>query len=277
MKKRFILTFLITLLPISLFGKGLEYARIAIVPEYEGNNIVIFISGKTDSTGMDGTLEFAIPQETDSLMQIKFIDENDVDVQPFPYNRKADNNWVNAGEISGEFAFMIISHHFHTPGKRNFTFNMEFNQVIHVLSLEIQEPPMATQFHSSEVEAEIEDDPHGQKIHSVHLHEFEAGTKKSIHISYNNERGMTTKNMLQEMIDNQSDMPPARGQQKKKPVVRHKLYLWQPTVIAVLLAIIIGFIYSQQSATSDWKYCPSCKTQTTKSAKFCSECGDTIG
>ena len=94
MKKRFILTFLITLLPISLFGKGLEYARIAIVPEYEGNNIVIFISGKTDSTGMDGTLEFAIPQETDSLMQIKFIDENDVDVQPFPYNRKADNNII---------------------------------------------------------------------------------------------------------------------------------------------------------------------------------------
>jgi len=273
MKNTFILTFLTALVPIFLFGEGLEYARISIVPEYEGNNIVIFISGKTDSTGMDGTLEFAIPQETDSLMQIKFIGENEVDVQPFPYGSNGENNWVNAGDITGEFAFMIISHHFHNPGKRDFTFNMEFNQMIHAVSLEIQEPPMATQFHSSESEAEIEDDPHGQKIHRVHLHEFEPGTKKSIHISYNNERGITTKGMLQEIMGNQSDMPPARAQREIEPVVRHKLYLWQPTVIALMLAIIIGFIYSQQSTSTEPKDCPSCNAPIAKGAKFCAECG----
>ncbi|MBL7014492.1 MAG: zinc ribbon domain-containing protein [Candidatus Marinimicrobia bacterium] len=276
MKKTTILPLLTILIPIILFGEGLEYARVSIVPEYEGNNMVIFISGKTDSTGMNGSLEFAIPQETDSLMQIKFIGENDVDVQPFPFSERSNGNWVNAGAVSGEFAFMIISHHFHNPGKRDFTFNMEFNQVIQGLSLEIQEPPMATQFHSSEADAEIEDDPHGQKIHRVHLHDFKPGTQKSIHISYINERGITTKGMLQEMMGNQSDMPPARMQRENEPVVRHKLYLWQPTLIAIILAVFIGGIYKMQPGAIEENACQECKAPLVKNAKFCSSCGSKL-
>ncbi|MBT3300483.1 MAG: zinc ribbon domain-containing protein [Candidatus Marinimicrobia bacterium] len=273
MKKILLIPFVTLFLSTALFSGGLEYARVSIVPEYESNNIVIFVSGKTDSTGMEGDLAFLIPDNVDSLMQITFDEKSDVEVHPFPISTIQGKSWVKAGEISGEFAFMLVSEHFHAPGKRDFSYDLEFNQSIKALSIEIQEPPMASQFHSSEENAEIEDDPHGQKIHRVHLHDFMAGTKKSMHISYVNSKGITTRQILEEMMGNPNAQVQNPAPRMQTAPIRHKLYLWQPTAILLVLAVIIGGVFVSQNKTKKNNLCPSCKAEVKDASKFCSKCG----
>lgn len=276
MKKSIYYLFGLILLPYFIQAKGLEYARVSIVPEYEMNNFVLFISGSTDSLGMDGPLQFTIPAETDSLMQIIFKGENDVDITKYPFEKRNNKGWVQLDAIKGQFAFMAVTSHIHAPGKRDYSYPMEFNQPIHTLTLEIQEPPMATQFHSSEIDAEIENDPHGQKIHRINIHKYVPNTTKTIHVSYVNERGITTKEMLQEMMGN-----PSSGTQNieapfREPIKRHSLYLWQPIVIVLSLGFIIGFLFINQKNINESLKCPSCNNPISRDDSFCSHCGEKL-
>lgn len=250
---------------------------VVIYPDYYFPGVMVEINGKVDSTALPITVNITVPANTDSAFFISGLDNDENTVIPLVVQKIDDRHYIRLNLSKAVFRTFVFYNMDVQGDNRKGTFAMQVDQDLENLHLIVQQPIVAENWQYSEQESDIFKDQHGVTFHRLHLHEYKANTVRNVSFSYSNPSGKTSMVQLQAMLS--GDIAPGQQDASQAKPARHSLPQWQPLLILVVLAVIIGILFSRQRrkeqpvASSKGKFCTSCGHSLEKTAVYCSNCG----
>ena len=253
---------------------GMDNGRLSIIPEYDYNGVTILFSGQRDSTNIGKLLSVTVPANTDSVFRIITSDNKNIIFKPINLISRNGHDWIDIPPQIGRYSFIIKTRSFVGLDRRNFNYNMIFSFFIRNLFLEIQQPLGSHNFVHSESDATVESDQHGIRSYTIKLDQIPANEPHSIWIEYDNPRGITSLELLSEMMS----MSPKDEKEFEpvKNIIRYKLYIWEPLIALVVVTIIITIIMVLLKEKIKEKACLNCAVLLKETHKFCPSCGKKV-
>ena len=229
-------------------SSAIDYVRIAIIPEYDNPWVTTLISGRNFSDPITTKIQLTIPDKPDTVFSINVTKDGNLDFNKEKYFYINGTPSVTTKDNISEFAYMINSEGYTKPGDREFLYNISFSEPIKQLELEIQEPLGGENFSYSGFFGKESEDSEGIISHKTILRDIPANLERKIRLSYQNNSGLNTNQILGEKIieKGQSDNK-AIGNKKK--IKRHKLYTWEPILTLIVITIIAYFIVKINGAS----------------------------
>lgn len=246
--------------------------RLSILPEYDQNVVTILFTAKRGIENAKSSLYFSVPDDVDTVSEIETLPDNNINFNVVSTKNINGKKWVEISDDLIEFAYMIHSSPFPKPGQREFKYNLSFSQEVTNLNLEIQQPLAAEKFRYKGFDGQESRDSNGQISYSAKLENIPNGSNRFITISYVNPLGLTTRNVLKELMS-LSQQKEIRQEPVKK-IRRHKLYIWEPLFALGVLILITAIVMMNTTVKS--LNCSNCEQKLNSNDKYCPKCGEKI-
>lgn len=250
------------------FIRGINNARISIMPEYNFKGITILFQAENETFLEDSSL-FSLPNTADSVFRIIYDQNNIMELKKKKITSLENRKWITLPSDSGVFAFMIKTQVFKENIKREFKYDIIFTNNVSNLSVEVQKPLRAKNFLLLNEEFEFEKNSNGTSSHFFYFDSITMGSGKKVFFEY-------TKDSALENIQNENNDSgiPNENILKEEPL-RHRLYIWEPIIALSVLSIVVLLI-SLISNLKILDYCKSCNIKINTKDKFCKKCGEEI-
>tara|TARA_S200000501_G_scaffold98676_1_gene92078 strand:- start:97260 stop:98018 length:759 start_codon:yes stop_codon:yes gene_type:complete len=230
-------------------SSAIDYVRIAIIPEYDNPWVTTLISGRNFSDPITNKIQMTIPNKPDTVFSINVSKDGNLEFNDERYFYINGIPTVITKNNISEFAYMINGEGYTEPGDRKFLYQISFSEEIKQLELEIQEPLGGENFSYSGFFGKEDEDSQGIVSHKTILRNVPADLKREISLSYQNNTGLNTNQILGKKIIDKEKFDNEIITNKKK-IIRHKLYTWEP-ILALIVITIIAYFTLRMKRVSD--------------------------
>ncbi|MFQ6607985.1 MAG: hypothetical protein ACE5EE_05540 [Fidelibacterota bacterium] len=249
----------------------------ALWPEYDHPGILVLMEGTFRQEALPITLEFRVPDEAGAVGAT--FSEAGEDI-PFevPIETRSDGKWAVI-EISQGRSLLRTGYYFDPfidPVTRDINYVLELNQPVEHFHVQVQEPLASEDFVINDPTAQKTGDPtHGFTTYTIHMDGLTVGEQKLISFSYRNPTRKLSVELLQQMMTTDSSPVTDGGNAQQSPIpmngeaFKHTMPTWQPILILVTVAFIVGLVYVKQNKNR----CPKCKSSVSGNSKYCNSCG----